>query len=735
MRLNNLFESNHPQKLYESYQRFVNDNNNEYLLKETIENNIHSVMSKQYEKSSLAQILMDYHEDDLYEFWKANGAEGLPKGFGTQNAFNEYKDWMKCMLNLNETRQEQSLQALFEAKKDFINMFSVIDEVVELSNNIETEEQKDNFKGLMHEGSSMLQNAFNHNNVGEYFLERLEQRFDNTQTNYIIYFLRMNKGVIIKTWMENGLIKLIEEQDPQLSKKLYKQFNILKGQIDELNTNATFNTIRNFKQKIEHFLSLDYQPIQQLNPLDYKSFEDLEEALSELEDEWREQIAEEKRYLKLQDGDEIFKDYGNYVWIKLDRSRCEEEADAMGHCGNRPAGNTDARILSFRERIKKDDKTLYKPHLTFILEENGYLGEMKGYANDKPSSKYHPYIIDLLQMDMVKGITGGGFEAENNFEMSDLDTDVREQLVKEKPTLEPLEYYEESMKENGYVDNNNVVEIVSEYLEKEYDAPVKPMQALGYVVINMDINDDFLRVSEDTTKTIELLNGEEEGTRIDMIDEIVPNINTKDFIKLMEVLQEDNSETYEKISNRVYNFFDYINNIEPDLINIFFRSYIDFYEDQNTNDLAEFLYDIDYGTIDVEEIVDEINEDDDFIISQQQLDYISETIETLNDEIVIPIMTIFKEIAFQNSEQIAFNKLKKEIQNEAHFSSLTNDQELTQLTTSLIDDGELYEVPITSIQKIQDEGLSVELDVSFHVENMITPDIIEENRDIIEIDI
>jgi hypothetical protein len=60
---------------------------------------------------------------------------------------------------------------------------------------------------------------------------------------------------------------------------------------------------------------------------------------------------------------------------------------------------------------------------------------MKGRGNDKPSEKYHPYIIDLLQKDFVKGIKGGGYLPENNFEMEDLDDDDAEKLIDAKPAL------------------------------------------------------------------------------------------------------------------------------------------------------------------------------------------------------------------------------------------------------------------------------------------------------------
>ena len=69
---------------------------------------------------------------------------------------------------------------------------------------------------------------------------------------------------------------------------------------------------------------------------------------------------------------------------------------------------------------------------------------MKGGGNDKPAAKYHPYIVELLRHHLIRGIKGGGYMPENNFSMSDLDPQTREQLIAAKPELKGLlGYYEE----------------------------------------------------------------------------------------------------------------------------------------------------------------------------------------------------------------------------------------------------------------------------------------------------
>lgn len=156
---------------------------------------------------------------------------------------------------------------------------------------------------------------------------------------------------------------------------------------------------------------------------------ELYSRITKAESEWRKKIAQ--GIVRLQPGDRIVIDYGKYAWVKLDREYCDDEGTAMGHCGNSNAESGD-RILSFRTKISSKKQ---KPHLTFILDKNGYLGEMKGHSNNKPDKKYHPYIIDLLKRDFVRGIKGGGYLPENNFSMFDLEEEKRLALIEQNPRL------------------------------------------------------------------------------------------------------------------------------------------------------------------------------------------------------------------------------------------------------------------------------------------------------------
>jgi hypothetical protein len=87
--------------------------------------------------------------------------------------------------------------------------------------------------------------------------------------------------------------------------------------------------------------------------------------------------------------------------------------------------------------------------LTFILEKNGYLGEMKAKANLKPAEKYHANIMQLLLNPIVKGIKGAGYAPYMNFSIFDLsENDIKvlmnhgkQKLILDQIYAEPMEFF------------------------------------------------------------------------------------------------------------------------------------------------------------------------------------------------------------------------------------------------------------------------------------------------------
>jgi hypothetical protein len=193
-----------------------------------------------------------------------------------------------------------------------------------------------------------------------------------------------------------------------------------------------------FKRKIEHFMSLGIAAID-----DYVFANQTPRQIisdwTPVEDAWK---AKRKETVPLdREGiDTVIKYPDGSEWVNLNKAYCELEGDAMGHCGNSATPKEGDTVLSYRTIEEVDGEQLWKPRLTFILDKNGLLGETKGRANQKPAEKYHDVIVDLLRQDFVKGIKGGGYEAENNFKLADLPQEVQEELIEEKPGLASIGY-------------------------------------------------------------------------------------------------------------------------------------------------------------------------------------------------------------------------------------------------------------------------------------------------------
>jgi hypothetical protein len=128
----------------------------------------------------------------------------------------------------------------------------------------------------------------------------------------------------------------------------------------------------------------------------------------------------------------------NRHWFGLGVGACENEGKAMGHCGNVPSKTKGDKILSLRTEHKVGDKIYHEPHLTFI-SNNGFLGEMKGRGNDKPAKEYHQDIANLLKDKRIKGVIGGGYESEKNFDFNDLSPKLQKEVKLANPGLVVLD--------------------------------------------------------------------------------------------------------------------------------------------------------------------------------------------------------------------------------------------------------------------------------------------------------
>jgi len=248
----------------------------------------------------------------------------------------------------------------------------------------------------------------------------------NGNAAWMVWWLRWYKLASLHHWDYEGYEVTTKELNE------YER----KGKVNlSLNDLAVLdNRLAGYHTELEHLTSLPIPAIKNYRP-QYEPVETVIRELQGFEKEWQES---RKGIITPQEGDEVIIQFPDgWAWWLLPRESCTEEGKAMGHCGN-AAGSPGDRLLSLRKKKGED----WHVSLTFVVRENGYLWEMKGRSNTKPADRYHPYIIKLLENDIVKGIDATGVHApEENFEMTDLAEEEQEKLYAVKPTLLPLSLY------------------------------------------------------------------------------------------------------------------------------------------------------------------------------------------------------------------------------------------------------------------------------------------------------
>jgi hypothetical protein len=282
--------------------------------------------------------------------------------------------------------------------------------------------------------------------------ERLQDRIKFIRTT----FVRNDRIIWMLKWVRlDELMKLQKVlnslgDNPELLKfvnRSYEKTSSNMGHGDVLNnTNQVINAI---PVEFPHYMSYtnpnSANYIKALDAVvwDNQSYDNLIYQLSDAETTWQKKQDSQMQHpdthynnarilIKFKDG---------FEWWNLGVESCDKEASAMGHCGNTATPKNGDQILSLRETKTINDKTTHYPHLTFILGNDGRLGEMKGKANQKPNEKYHKYIIPLLKNRVVRGFGDGGHDSENNFSMNDLPEQTKNKLIDSKPILGGSDYF------------------------------------------------------------------------------------------------------------------------------------------------------------------------------------------------------------------------------------------------------------------------------------------------------
>lgn len=381
----------------------------------------------------------------------------------------------------------------------------------------------------------------------------------------IVWFLKLVRLLLV-----NDILKA-NKDTPELYNKIKPYFfsnlnsfdkpNIVGNWID--NSLRTDTYIEHFGRQLEHFYSLPIPEIQNIVLLNQDP-ESLIESFQELENKWKTSRTETVQHPE--DAEIIMKFPDGKMWVNLNKPYCKEEGEAMGHCGNSAAYVSGDTVLSLREPMKIGKETLWRPLLTFILHDNGYLGEMKGRANEKPAARYHPYIIALLKTDLIDGISGGGYAPGHNFSLMDLTPEQRDELFAEKPELATASFYYEKygMTEETIaktIQELKAADIWSQtgiFAYKNKVCILEKYDSVTDMVDRRSVNARYSRNSVDVTQMLSYINGNgildvyEIGSSIESLEYILNNIhrkNPKVFEALKKYLETTHPDEYAEYEN------------------------------------------------------------------------------------------------------------------------------------------------------------------------------------------
>lgn len=261
----------------------------------------------------------------------------------------------------------------------------------------------------------------------------------------VVWALRWHRFDMLDGWMragsktDNPLMKA--EVRPKAEKLMAKYLSEL-GMTHDMAEKAFDLYFEGSKNKWKHFARHPAHPLQQ-HVWGRQKPHELNNELVDIEVAWNKKQNQIIKYSG--DPEDRQRDFSvfldltsigwlDWAWYDLETTSCDREAKAMGHCGN-GGGDWGDTILSLRRKVGPG---AYRPSLSFILDSDHMLGEMKGRENNKPDPKYHPAIVALLKDERIKGLKGGGYEPLNNFEMKDLDEKTKKEIQAQNPLMRDI---------------------------------------------------------------------------------------------------------------------------------------------------------------------------------------------------------------------------------------------------------------------------------------------------------
>ena len=286
---------------------------------------------------------------------------------------------------------------------------------------------------------------------GQWSLENLEKA--GTESQYLLLKATFNQ---LKIRVENELLLKVSKKEmiqrlggdnkaieiAEWSSKHANRDDIQNWIVRNYKQDPTFFN-KDFKTKVEHYVGMAgvdaNSPIAKVRFDKSHGIEDGIKMWEAAEQEHATKVQHKPNFIVPDEHTTEFLDAGNgYKWFDLGKGYDEAEGKAMNHCGN-VAGQhePDDRILSLRKVHMVNGKEYHEPVVTTI-NNNGFIGESKGYGNSKPSSKYHSQLLQLMKDPRIKENVGGGWLPNNNFHSTDLSQEQQAELHKVKPNFERL---------------------------------------------------------------------------------------------------------------------------------------------------------------------------------------------------------------------------------------------------------------------------------------------------------
>lgn len=322
------------------------------------------------------------------------------------------------------------------------------------------------------------------------------------------------------------------EPDNAEAKNISQHF----GDLKHFLSNAEIN---NFRTVLDYEFKPDASVKQVVDDL---------KGLEELENKKREEDTRLIDHAEYGEGDlkPIIEFDDGWAWFLIDQEYCELEGDAMRHCGNKAEPKEGDQVLSLREPKQEGKNTYYKPHATFILN-NGFLGEMKGYANEKPKKSLHPYIKELLLSDYVEMILGGGYEAQKNFDLTDMSDEDQKEILAKKPEL--------GVGMSDYYKKKGLTEGIKKYLNTffEYNGDFEHYKHNNKDYLVISYFDNFEEYADyydsELSRALKVMEDAYESIYID-------SFNKDEIKETYEVFEKEYPELVEKIKNIIGTEYD-----------------------------------------------------------------------------------------------------------------------------------------------------------------------------------